>query len=53
VFGLDVRVIVPELIAASVDPALSALRPMYEASLANAHQEAELQGRKVAELLTA
>ncbi|MGX1675531.1 FMN-dependent NADH-azoreductase [Streptomyces sp. NPDC055400] len=51
VLGLDVRTIVPELTYAPVMPALAELRPLHEASLADAHEQARLQAGKISEQL--
>ncbi|MFJ8019355.1 FMN-dependent NADH-azoreductase [Streptomyces sp. NPDC096311] len=48
--GLDLRTITPELTLAPVNPALAALIPLHEASLAGAHEQARFHVRKFTEL---
>ncbi|MFI1723565.1 FMN-dependent NADH-azoreductase [Streptomyces sp. NPDC020489] len=51
--ALDVDFIVPELTMAPHNPAMTELIPLYEASRARAHQEAETKAKNLAQRLAA
>lgn len=53
VFGLDLRVITPELTLAEVNPALAPFIEHHKASLAEAHESADAAGRQLARQLAA
>lgn len=53
VFGLDLRVITPELTLAEVNPALAQFIDHHKASLAEAHETAQAAGRELAGRLAA
>lgn len=51
--GLDVTTVIPELTMAPHAPALAALLPMHEASMANAHDRARELATTIADDTTA
>ncbi|TQS46717.1 FMN-dependent NADH-azoreductase [Cryptosporangium phraense] len=52
-WGLDLEIVEAELTLAEVTPAMAELRPLAAESLANAHTNAELTGKALAERLSA
>ncbi|MFJ9590810.1 FMN-dependent NADH-azoreductase [Streptomyces acidicola] len=50
--GMEIDFIVPELTGAPVDPAMSQLVPLFEASRTRAHEEATVKAKQLAARLT-